>query len=710
MLDSSLERILSKAGHSQLPVEMEVATNSNGVETKNSTEAEVRLVVKFTIEEQIVYKGRVEQVNLLDSEELSRVVSKVAWDDTKEVERKNENNDDNEARSRDDGSQEKSNSKNSDTNETPHETLEEHTSNQNDDLQEKYSTQAKENPKPIQEEIESQSLNDIEIIPSNQEIDDCSPVVTQTKSEEDCDSNKNPILTESETDVAKKVVSSVIDSVFKEQEAITQKEALTTNFDEQQAAITPAVDFTDSHSLDAEENGISTNEVVIAISETGAQQNDVLEEPNQCIIYQHTDIDEAKLTIKSEIDFDAPIHLNIEMQPEEVVIEESHAQVYGTSKEKYKEPSTELSLPSPKPEVVQGKKFGLKEQSEGISKKEESKDLKEDESATKTTALKRRSSLGQSNKRPRKMAKERGSASKSTRESSTPKASTTKVSTSLLANSYQERPTTLRLFAKWTDNHFYPGTILRSTKEKKFDVSFYDGATRSVSETDLIPINNIIGKQVRLSISRNYCVNAVVYAQITSVNDQPMFEVEYQQDGVMNRKSVPFKDIFLTGDQGMPLVSQPDRTTGGANFADVDLDNIIYEKRSRRFQDMDDYELVENNANGGRRKRGQHGMKVSSTKTKNSTTEAMGLVNSVEQVKNHEKDVQVIFEEKTIEDKTNQEVLKPTPMSTNSNSATITTGSSSLSGAENVPKIELDEEFYFANSSSHRATNTSLLL
>lgn len=191
-----------------------------------------------------------------------------------------------------------------------------------------------------------------------------------------------------------------------------------------------------------------------------------------------------------------------------------------------------------------------------------------------------------------------------------------------------------KILAKWSDNHFYPGTIAKQKGDRKFEVMFYDGARKDVAETDLIPVCNILGKQVRISIAEGYCVNAIVLDQLSSTAE-PFFDVEYQQNGLV-KKRVPLIDIFLTADQGIPLINQPikpDKNPDESMFAGVDLDNIVHVKRSRRLQEMEDFESTEEpsgdaaasiNGAGGRRKRGQYNMRNVTNRVRTSSkTEAL---------------------------------------------------------------------------------------
>lgn len=325
------------------------------------------------------------------------------------------------------------------------------------------------------------------------------------------------------------------------------------------------------------------------------------------------------------------------------------------------------------------------------------------------TTKRKQSSDGQALKRVRRVdSKEQKSSRKRLKstdstENNTPGISLDRSAISNLNGEQFNRNS--KIFAKWADNHFYPGTILKPAKDRKLVISFYDGAQRTVSETDLIPLSNITGKQVRVIIGRELCLNAMVHGQRTSVNDQPMFDVEYRSGKEHVRKCVSIKDIFLTGEQGTPLIIQPDRNSGASNFADVDLDNIIYEKRSRRLQELDDYEGTENlTGPGNKRKRSNHPTRHSSPKLRADDAQASdGSDHDVYQGRtNLNQDLRRDSAEGLETLKTN--LIDP-------NSEVIENPNTT-----NSPKIpnsndELgNKEFYFSNSSSPHRTNTSLLL
>lgn len=104
MLDTPLGKILTTK-----PVEPSITSNVESITETTATttgdtalattteedpkahstksEAEVRLVVRFFVEEHIVFNGKVEKIKQLESEVLSRIVSRIAWDGAK-VEKK----------------------------------------------------------------------------------------------------------------------------------------------------------------------------------------------------------------------------------------------------------------------------------------------------------------------------------------------------------------------------------------------------------------------------------------------------------------------------------------------------------------------------------------------------------------------------------------------------------------------------------------------
>lgn len=269
---------------------------------------------------------------------------------------------------------------------------------------------------------------------------------------------------------------------------------------------------------------------------------------------------------------------------------------------------------------------------------------------------------------------------------------------SLLQESQVTRTNNSKVFAKWTDLHFYPGTVQKPTGDKKYIVNFCDGGTKALTVIDLIPVVNVNKKNVRVAISKNLCVNAIVHGQHSQNQGSLMFDVEYNQGGNLVRRNVPFKDIFLTPEQGSPLVDQPDKVPGASNFADVDLDNIIFEKRPRRFQEMDNYLPDKLPIKRRRRHLSRSPIPRSSSLELETQLEEKNQLMSSDLDHSNQSEISI---SKMEVDKKHCDIDVASPPTTTSNS-------SNSSSSSNVPPLELRHEIYFSGS-THR-TKTSLLL
>lgn len=616
MLDSTLSKILTtKQVEKQTQVEAEddeqQQRSESSAQTSSKAEAEVCIVVRFTIEEQIIYKGKIERVHQLESEELSRIVSRVAWDDA--------NDGDKPASTENVACLDQQST--AETTETPMDVDHQHNHTQNSPTVPDRDTSTPIEEQPLDEATESPDHvqeNPISNIESSDhkaytrasadsghasEYQDDSVV----KPEESCTPTnpKNPI----ECDI-KLERSSSPKHIIGTPPSPIQDSDKQQDCDERQL-------LSSSSSLTAPEvNGSNQH-----CTDYPFESQTVTDTLNDCVnIVDIESRQEVTMTPKSPVpdDADSP-HVEDKAKhieplaswPESKQNEaytfngldnnESETTSRRTSSDNSHESCITSELEKPKGNLQNGntstkesnnhqdsrnpiEENGILYESDASGSNKRKYNGKSKNASTKR--IRRTTSKEQRSLKPRTGAGTNVENTAGRRQSTNTRCS----NASLLDN---QQPRQNKIFAKWTDNHFYPGTILKLGKDRKYVVGFFDGAQRNVPETDLIPLCNIEGKQVRVSIAKNYCVNAIVHDQRSPVNDQPMFDVEYQQDGVV-RKCVPFKDIFLTGEQGTPLISQSDRNSGASNFADVDLDNIIYEKRSRRFQEMEDFELTDN--------------------------------------------------------------------------------------------------------------------
>lgn len=720
MLDSTLDKILTtrqvedRLTQNDVDNSQKEDEDSEGNQSTKS-EAEVRLVVRFIVEEQIVFKGKIERVNQLESEELSRVVSRVAWDDANDSSKSTTDSENGLAqekanvKSDDKSLQSKSQAQtSSSTSSSSAIALNEPTENSSAPSGDQHADQVQE--RPTSNNDSSDHLACIEPCPQSSELTDgCEDSVAQVK--------RHPTPEKSETK------NHCDNNSERPQNHICET-------DHQYLQIPPLIqELTKQDSKECKDTGMNI-EVNQPNQIYDTQTNDALTESqsvaealNECVnsVDREIRVSECNFLSKPGIQYDGS--KNSSSMPKQYtalevngISEDSKICLKTTLREvdtKSKDMIVDIST------VCENKKSLDLVKDNPIENKDQLKQSRDHKYiTTKEPALKVELVGPSSGKR--KIAGEHASTGKRIRRivSKDQRNQNTRTSgnrvtenlsaqqtvlpnkidtASLLATNQQTRQK--KVFAKWSDNHFYPGTILRLTRDRKFLIGFFDGAQRSVAETDIIPLCNIEGKQVRMSIAKNYCVNAIVHNEMSPVNDQPMFDVEYQQEGSV-RKCVPLKDIFLTGEQGTPLISQPDKNSGGANFADVDLDNIIYEKRSRRFQEMEDFELTENTSSGNKRKRGQYNIRNTTPRAKPTIMNS----NSPILIQKKSSQDEGIPDSESVGSPDN---LKANFLCPNSNPPSE---SSSSTGSSNVPNVlELNQEFYFSSSSPHH-TKTSLLL
>lgn len=610
MLDSTIGKILMlKEADTSIQIDSadEPKQGISNPPEPGQPEAEVRLVVRFIVEEHIVYKGKVQRVHQLESEELSRVVSRVAWDDTKDgnspdlvanFDKVPKDPDVDFVEIDPQSSQNKSfdntTAGNSDTT----------------SLAANVSTSPNDESSSHKEAItttqNTESSDHDAYVKSNENSSHASPVgnqdanfiaqvnitqTTETNISPDCD--KTPERSSGDAN-GKMAIAQYLQNSPPASE--TSMEGYNQGFS--------------SNMVPSNTNfGLDSNPTPESIEDLGLDSQSVAETLNDCVnnvdlesrekdnspksatteMQEQIDLKPGQeqiklqgqtvceLWAKDEVECHVDKDANVGFSPEIIYDQDQKLTPVSTSSECMRE------------EIVHSMQTCSSNDST-ISNAPSKEDV-----CTSSSKRKSVSEHNQSGKRIRKTnPKERNlntrtsanrtiDNSSSRQSGATPRQAATK---SLLATNEQFRHH--KVFAKWTDNHFYPGTILKPARDRKFVIGFFDGAQRNVSEVDLIPLCNIEGKHVRVSIAKNYCVNAIVHGQCAPVNDQPMFDVEYQQDGLV-RTQVPLKDIFLTGEQGTPLISQTDKNSGESNFADVDLDNIIYEKRSRRLQDLEEF-------------------------------------------------------------------------------------------------------------------------
>lgn len=630
MLDPTVDKILTtkkvEQKSTQKDVDKSPKTNDDFVEQASRPEAEVRLVVRFIVEEHIVYRGKVERVHQLESEELSRVVSRVAWDGASEISSKSTPDSENSL------AEEKANIE-----------LDERPLQQSFQNQQTSSSTTTSAPQTSDQQTKTTSTTEgnknadqVQEMPiSNTDSSDDLEVCIRSISPQTCELidgsqdlvaqvNRHPTLEESKTNnhcdnSTKQLLSHICESdhQYLHNSPITQEPSKQNSIDCEDTI------------LDLELNSPPNNQMIKQLTNDNlVESQSVSDALNECV--KNVDLESRRenvenftTALKTNNIHTVPDSGSIPKQPStldhngSIDDVERHLNMVEINVEMKQEDSPTIIMNNRGSKINSGTlmhnstanndqfKHNCESNDPNLSNQARKAELA-GSSSGKRRVTGDHSSTG---KRIRRVTPKdhrnqntRTSATKVT-EGSTPAQQTStnnKLTTvSLLANNNQPIRQN-KVFAKWTDNHFYPGNIVKLARDRKILIGFFDGANKTVAETDIIPLCNIRGKQVRVTIAKNYCVNAIVHDLQPPVNDQPMFDVEYQQDGVV-RKCVPLKDIFLTGEQGTPLINQPDKNPGASNFADVDLDNIIYEKRPRRLQEMGDFELTENTSSSNKR-------------------------------------------------------------------------------------------------------------
>lgn len=652
--------------------------------------AEVRLVIRFTVEEQLVYNGKIERTQLLDSEELSRVVSRVAWEESKS---------NNEATSN-----------------------EAHT-------EEKKEVAIEDKPSPKVNFPLSSGGKILAIASTSSPIPEVDAEFTCSDSHDLPDSSKfDTALTQRSefTSIAqitqhsedRSTIASECDKI----KSVDKSLMTAVNIDNPASNIVP--ESCSEHDATSSPNNDEHNQHVQLIdsiqehcnnpaADDEAVSQSITETLNDCVTRVDLEIRNCEDLATVDTVVEAPA-LEVEVDSRPVIDDDIRPKIDVLTSDlgsqlspkdqvlsrRQTDSNVKAEVVMQQPSISCGDKDLTSKSTAQIAEvhsRLKRKDLDPSEAPAKR--VRRANTREQQNLRQRQHRTSHSEAVVANLSS--------KITKPVNGNSANIQPVRQKIFAKWSDNHFYPGTILKPARDRKYVVGFYDGAQRNVAETDLIPLCNIHGKQVRVSIAKNYCVNAIVHEQ-RDCTQEPMFDVEYQQDGVV-RKCVPLKDIFLTGDQGTPLISQPDRNSGASNFADVDLDNIIYEKRSRRFQELEDYELSENSsidggASRGRRKRGKYNMRLPNA-NKARSDQILGPVDYEKGPRRHSRTGE--NDQGPVKSCSPDSSIKtgPCPDSNPPSEGSSSTGSSNVLNGS----LEYGQEFYFDDSSPHR-TKTSLLL
>jgi hypothetical protein len=731
MLDSSIGKILSTK-----PVEPSIPGNSKEPETKvdsvattTKSEAEVRIVFRFFVEEQIVYNGKIEQVKQLESEELSRIVSRIAWDGAKEEKQP----------MLDKELIENGESMNIEEGEADNVDCHKSTA----DLPPSLDVTTKNNSGEVLKDVPGET-SDIDCTPEGEHAfshDNIVPIDTDRAGSFGKDpSNYNPKLTPEEQACVEAPPSfsyhicetnKQSNGSYKEEESNQLQLVAVKDQPHQEdnlSNVEAPPSLNEGPQNDDVEAAAAAAAATAAEAAAAAAESQMIVEALYDCVY-NVDLECRKSNLASTVSNEVVSLASDQREKPDKVIEPASIKQPEVDVEVSKEvakidkkPLMEAVNVPPNQDITQ-ETIPNSEDSYLKSKSAKSHQVCKDDLNLRTGPTKKSDIILASRRRntcdtvTTTTRRIRRSGSKDLRASRN--AGTDRLGENGGQNEFNREDVDYtgryfanqsKVFAKWSDNHFYPGNILKSARDRKFEIGFFDGARKDVVETDLIPLSNILGKQVRVSIAKDYCVNAMVHDQVLN-NGQSMFDVSYQQNGMV-RKCVPLCDIFLTAEQGTPLISQPirpDKNPDESMFAGVDLDNIVHNKRSRRLQEMEDLEIsVETNGQpsntsqiSARRKRGQYNTRTSTNRARSGNTKIE--IPAERGLKRSHSDAN----QDTPISSCSPDNIKPHLHSSNSNPPSES--SSSTGSSNSAPNgHDIGQEFYFESTSPHR-TKTSLL-
>ncbi|XP_078046282.1 uncharacterized protein LOC144474828 [Augochlora pura] len=141
------------------------------------------------------------------------------------------------------------------------------------------------------------------------------------------------------------------------------------------------------------------------------------------------------------------------------------------------------------------------------------------------------------------------------------------------------------VFAKWSDNNYYPGTVIDKVKTK-YKVNFYDGKNKVLIEDFIITIPKVLreGLSVYATTSVDDYGSCGIIVNVHTVNNEVCYTVETDEG---EKLKVQVKDIFLSSDQAQVLKEEQSSETKSLpitpkHSGQVSLDNMVDGKRRSR--------------------------------------------------------------------------------------------------------------------------------
>ncbi|CAD1470704.1 unnamed protein product [Heterotrigona itama] len=138
------------------------------------------------------------------------------------------------------------------------------------------------------------------------------------------------------------------------------------------------------------------------------------------------------------------------------------------------------------------------------------------------------------------------------------------------------------VFAKWSDNNYYPGTVIDKIK-MKYKVNFYDGKNKILIEDFVIPIPKVLREGLSVyAATKNYDYGScgiIVHAE--TVGNEVYYTVETDEG---EKLRVQIKDLSLSVDQARILKEEIDLENKSLpstpkHLGQVTLDNMVDGKR-----------------------------------------------------------------------------------------------------------------------------------
>ncbi|PBC32602.1 Tumor suppressor p53-binding protein [Apis cerana cerana] len=138
------------------------------------------------------------------------------------------------------------------------------------------------------------------------------------------------------------------------------------------------------------------------------------------------------------------------------------------------------------------------------------------------------------------------------------------------------------VFAKWSDNNYYPGIVIDKIKTK-YKVNFFDGKSKVLIEDFVIPIPKVLKEGLSVyAATKNYDYGSCgIITDIVTVNNEVYYTVETDEG---EKLRVQIKDISFSADQAQVLkeeinLENKSLPSTPKYLGQITLDNMVDGKR-----------------------------------------------------------------------------------------------------------------------------------